>query len=152
MIHLEKEMTYRVKTSHPLGPTYGSPRATLQYWQVAEAELSGPRIKAQLAATGLDWMQVSEDGFWRPNVRAQFLTHDGAVVLMSYIGLVEQTASFKRAAEANEPTDWDDQYMRLSVTFNTGDARYAWMNQSLFIAAGRLLGTGHIEYSIFRIT
>src|SRR6266446_9805628 len=139
MIGLEKEMTYRVKTGNPLDPTSGSPRAVLQYWQVTEAELEGPRIKARLAATGLDWMQVSEDGFWRPNVRAQFLTHDGAVVLMSYIGLVEQTAPFKQAAEANEPTDWNDQYMRLSLVFNTGDQRHAWMNQSLFIAAGRLL-------------
>ena len=152
MIGLEQEMTYRVRTANPLDPTAGSPRAVLQYWQVVEAELDGPRIKARLAASGLDWMQVSEDGFWRPNVRAQFLTNDGAVVLMSYIGLVEQTARFKQAAETNGPTGWDDQYMRLSLTFNTGDDRYAWMNQSLFVAAGRLLGTGSIEYQVFRVT
>ena len=152
MIGIEMEMTYRVRTGNPLGPTSGSPRAVLQYWQVTDAELSGPRIKATLASTGMDWMQVSDDGFWRPDVRAQFLTDDGAVILMSYIGLVEQTAAFKRAAETNAATDWNDQYMRLSLIFNTGDQRYAWMNQSLFIAAGRLLGTGSIEYSVFRVT
>ncbi|NOJ43595.1 DUF3237 domain-containing protein [Bradyrhizobium sp. WSM 1791] len=119
---------------------------------LARTYRNGPRIKAQLAATGIDWMQVSEDGFWRPNVRAQFLTDDGAVILMSYVGLVEQTAPFKQAAETNGPTAWDDQYMRLSLIFNTGDRRYAWLNQSLFIAAGRLLGTGSIEYSVFRVT
>jgi hypothetical protein len=32
--------------------------------------------------TGGDWMQMSPDGFWRPDVRAQFRTDDDAVVLM----------------------------------------------------------------------
>lgn len=54
-------------------------------------------------------MGVSGDGFWRPDVRAQFLTDDGVVVLMHYTGLVEQTSRFAEAAEADEATDWADQ-------------------------------------------
>ncbi len=145
-------MTYRVRTRSPLDPTRGSPAGAVQYWQVSEATLSGPRIDATLSATGGDWMQMSEDGFWRPHVRAQFVTHDGAVVLLRYTGLVQQTPAFKRAAEADQPTGWDDQYMRLSMTFATSDARYRWLEQSLFVAAGRLLGTGHIEYAVHRVT
>jgi hypothetical protein len=90
MIGLDEEMVYRVTTTNPLEPTAGSPRAIIQYWQVSEAELVGQRISAKLAATGVDWMRVSSDGFWRPDVRAQFVTADGAVVLMHYTGLVEQ--------------------------------------------------------------
>jgi hypothetical protein len=112
----------------------------------------GQRISAKLAATGIDWMRVSPDGFWRPDVRAQFMTADGAVVLMHYSGLVEQTARFKAAAESDQATEWDEQYMRLSITFDTGDARYIWLNKSLFVAAGRLLGTGRIEYAVYRVT
>jgi hypothetical protein len=152
MIGLEQEMVYRVRTTSPLAPTAGSPRAVIQYWQVSEAELAGKRIRARLAATGMDWMRVSPDGFWRPDVRAQFMTDDGAVILMHYAGLVEQTARFKAAAESDQPTEWDAQYMRLSITFDTGDARYDWLNKSLFVAAGRLLGTGRIEYAVYRVT
>ncbi len=97
-------------------------------------------------------MGVSDDGFWRPDVRAQFLTGDGAVVLMHYTGLVEQTERFSKAAEADESTDWRDQYMRLSIRFETGAAQYAWLNTSVFVARGRPLGTGHIEYQVFRVT
>jgi hypothetical protein len=97
-------------------------------------------------------MHVGADGFWRPDVRAQFVTSDGAVVLMHYTGLVEQTERFKAAAEANRSTEWDEQYMRLSITFDTGDAHYSWLNKSLFVAAGRLLGTGRIEYDVYRVT
>jgi hypothetical protein len=150
-LEMEFAMTYVVQTSHPLDPTTGSPGGARQYWQVSEATLDGPRIKASLAATGLDWMGVSDDGFWRPDVRAQFLTDDGAIVLMAYTGLVQQTERFASAAEADEPTDWDDQYMRLSIRFETSAPHYAWLNTSLFVARGRLVGTGHIEYQIFRV-
>jgi hypothetical protein len=149
---LEPEMTYRVRTTDPLALTEGSPLGTRQYWQVSEATLEGARIRAKLASTGGDWMAMSPDGFWRPDVRAQFVTDDGAVVLMHYTGLVEQTEAFAAAAEADRPTEWNDQYMRLAIRFDTGDPRYAWLNASLFVAAGRLLGTGRIEYAVFRLT
>jgi hypothetical protein len=149
---LEPEMTYRVRTTDPLAPTAGSPLGTRQYWQVSEASLEGERIRARLAASGGDWMAMSPNGFWRPDVRAQFVTDDGAVVLMHYTGLVQQTGTFAAAAQADRPTDWDDQYVRLAIRFDTGDERYAWLNTSLFVAAGRLLGTGRIEYAVFRVT
>jgi hypothetical protein len=152
MMSLEPELTYLVRTSKPLEPTRGSAVGAVQYWEVSEATLSGPRIHATLSATGSDWMEMSDDGFWRPNVRAQFVTGDGAVILMRYTGLVQQTDAFKRAAEENRPTSWDDQYMRLAITFATNDERYRWLERSLFVAAGRLLGTGQIEYAVHRVT
>jgi Protein of unknown function (DUF3237) len=65
-------------------------------------------------------MRVSADGFWRPDVRAPFRTDDGETILMNYTGLVQQTATFKQAEEANKPTDWGDQYMRLTMRFDAG--------------------------------
>ena len=45
---------------------------------------------------------------------------------MHYTGLVEQTPVFKAAAEADRPTSWDDQYMRLMIRFDTGAPAYRW--------------------------
>ena len=140
MLSLEPEMTYTVSTTKPSEPSKGSPVMVRQSWQVREATLKGTRIDAQLSATGLDWMQVSDDGFWRPDVRAQFETTDGAFIFMRYTGLVQQTKAFKKAAEDNLETKWDDQYMRLAISFDTGAKKYAWLNQSLFVAAGRVCG------------
>jgi hypothetical protein len=148
---LEPELIYTVRTSHPLDPTAGSPWGARQYWQVSEATLKGRRIDAELAAAGLDWMGIGTDGYWRPDVRAQFRTRDGAVVLMRYTGLVEQTPAFEAAAAQDRETRWEEQYMRLSLTFETGAERYQFLNTSLFVAAGRLLGTSHIEYAVFRL-
>lgn len=152
MIGLVPEMTYRVRTTHASEPTSGSPHGAIQYWQVTEASLEGKRISAKLHATGQDWMEMSPDGYWRPNVRAQFVTSDGAVVLMRYTGLVEQSERFKQAAADDQSTEWSEQYMRLSIQFVTGAPRYAFLNTSLFLAAGRLLGTGQIEYAVYRVT
>jgi hypothetical protein len=33
-----------------------------------------------------------------------------------------------------------------------GDARYIRLNKSLFVAAGRLPGTGRVEYAVYRVT
>ena len=83
-------------------------------------------------------------------MHAQFLTDDAAVILMHYTGLVQQTERFA-AADADQPTDWADQYMRLAVRFETGAQQYLWLNTNLYIAKGRLLGAGHIEYEVYRV-
>jgi hypothetical protein len=46
---------------------------------------------------------------------------------------------------------WDDQYMRMALTFDTSDERYAWLMTSLFIARGRLLSGKAIEYDVYRV-
>ena len=151
-MELIEEFIHRVKTTGPLKTTKGSPDGERNYWIVSDAEIEGRRIKARIAAPGSDWMRVSDDGFWRPDVRVPFETDDGETVLMHYTGLVQQTDSFKQAAEANQPTEWNDQYMRLTIRFDTDAERYRWLNTSLFVAKGRLLGTGNIEYTVYRLT
>ena len=79
-------------------------------------------------------MRRSPDGFWRPDVRVQLATDDDAVVLLHYRGLVQQTDEFTRAASENRETTWTDQYMCMIMTFDTGAEKYAWLNQSLFLA------------------
>jgi hypothetical protein len=32
------------------------------------------------------------------------------------------------------------------------DERYRWLERSLFVAAGRLFGTGEIQYAVHRVT
>ncbi len=78
------------------------------------------RIKAHLAGAGLDWMSVGSDGYWRPDVHAQFLPDDAAVILMHYTGLVQQTERFAAGADADQPTGWADQYVRLACASKPG--------------------------------
>lgn len=151
MLTLRQEMTYRFTTRGPLEATEGSPLGTRQYFEMTAGTLKGDRISARIAMPGGDWMTRSPDGFWRPDVRVQFTTDDGATIFLHYTGLVEQTDAFIKAANENRETDWSDQYMRMIMTFDTGASKYAWLNQSLFVAEGRLIGTNEIEYAIYRV-
>jgi hypothetical protein len=145
-------MTYSLVTKGPLNSTRGSPFGERQYWEMSEGRLTGKDISASIAMPGGDWMLVSNDGFWRPDVRVQLLTDDGAVVLLYYYGLVEQTQIFRTAAENDAETMWGDVNMRMAMRFDAGDSRYQWLNRFLFLAEGRLLGTGRIEYRIYKVT
>jgi hypothetical protein len=148
---LRREMTYRFTIRGPLASTAGSPRGERQYFEMTAGTLTGDRINARVAMPGGDWMRRSPDGFWRPDVRVQLVTDDAAVILLHYTGLVEQTERFKAAAEKNQSTAWEDQYMRMVFDFDTGSEKYAWLNKSLFIARGRLIGTTELEYEIYRV-
>jgi hypothetical protein len=148
---LHHEMTYRFRIRGPLPPTEGSPRGARQYWEMTEGTLTGERINAKIAMPGGDWYSVGADGFGRPDVRVQFVTDDGAIILLHYTGLVEVNDTFSAAAEAKRETRWADQYMRMTMTFDTGAEKYDWLNKSLFIAEGRLAGPDQIEYAIYRV-
>jgi hypothetical protein len=144
-------MTCRFKVRGPLPATEGSPVGARQYYEMSEGTLRGERINATIAMPGGDWHVVGSDRFGRPDVRVQFTTDDGAPILLHYTGLVERTATFNRAAESGGSTGFDDQYMRMFMTFDTGATRYAWLNESLFVARGRIAGPAEIEYEIFRV-
>jgi hypothetical protein len=118
---------------------------------MTEGTLRGDRIQATIAMSGGDWHIVGSDRFGRPDVRVQFVTEDGVPILLHYTGLVERTSVFNRAAQSGSSTGWDDQYMRMFMTFDTGAERYAWLNEHLFVARGRLAGRAEIEYEIFRV-
>ena len=109
MIGLEWEMTYRLRSVGPMATTIESPWGAKQYWQMSDAELAGPRIRATAPYVGGDWINVGPDGLGRPNVRVQFRTDDGETVLLRYTGLVQATEAFNRAAETNGTTEFSDQ-------------------------------------------
>ena len=145
-------MIYTVRTVGPLADTAGAPGGRVQYWEVAEAVLAGDGFTLTLAKPGSDWMMVGEDGFWRPDVRMALSSPEGDTILLHYTGLVEQTEAFKAAAEADRETGFGDNYIRMILHFSTGAAKWRWLTQSLFIADGRLLGTGRLEYRIYRVS
>ena|ERR1041384_4075316 len=151
MISFEKEMIYRVKIRGPLPSTAGNPLGEVQYYEMSEAWLDGPRIKARSTMPGGDWMRVGLDGLWRTDVRVQFTTDDGVTVLQHYSGLVKPNPRFIKAATDGTATTFEDQYLRQIIRFETGDPRYIWLTQEIYIAEGRLAGPSEIEYNVYAL-
>jgi hypothetical protein len=152
MMELEREMLYRLDVVGPLESNDKSgARPGRQFWQMSQATLEGPRIRAVSAMPGIDWFTPYPNGYGRPHVRLPFRTNDGAIVLLEYRGIVHASQAFLAAVEKDAQTQWGDQYMRMALTFETESPRYDWLAQSLFVARGRLLGSKSIEYEVYRL-
>jgi len=150
---LELAMIYRLQVRGPALARDGSPaNPRTQFWEMLEATLEGPEIRASSPMPGIDWFTPGTAGYGRPHVRMPFVTDDGALVLLEYRGIVHATAAFDRAVARDTATDWNDQYMRMAMTFETTSERYAWLMQSLFIARGRLRGAKELEYEVYRLS
>ena len=150
MIDLAYEMTFTEWIEGPLGPTTGSPARLC--WQVAEACLAGPRVRARLAMPGTDWIRVDDDGLRRQDQRAQFVTADGTLILMRYdAAVIRGDERFTRALAGGQETTFADQYMCMAPQFDVSHASYGWLTQSLFLGRGRLAGPNRIEYQIYRV-
>jgi hypothetical protein len=152
MIKLEPAMTYRLEVSGPLEAKDNSqPNPRRQWWQMTRATLEGANIRAESAMPGIDWLTPYPDGYGRPHVRIALHADDGALILLEYQGIVHASPAFVAAVEQDTATGWDDQYMRMALTFDSTATRYAWLMQNLFIARGRLIGAKSLEYDVYRV-
>ncbi len=148
-MELIHEMTYRAMLAPPL--TIGAgPFGTRMVIDVTGGEVEGPRIRGTFVGAGADWLILGADGFGRVDVRGQIATDDGAFIYAQYEGVLEMNEKVLAAMAAAEGTDFSDQYFRTTPRFETGDERYAWLNQSVFVAEGRLYPGPGVEYRVYR--
>jgi hypothetical protein len=150
-MELVQEMTYHLLLAPPQQIGIGPFGARL-FAEVIGGEVSGARISGKVLRGGGDWAIAGSDGFSRLDVRAQFQTDDGAVIYVSYYGLLELNEAVQSAFATATETRFEDQYFRNSPRFETGDPRYAWLQQSLFVGEGRLYPGFAVEYQVYRVT
>jgi hypothetical protein len=148
---LEHEFTYHARLKPPLDVGTG-PFGQRLYFEVIDGAFEGTRAKGKITSGGGDWLLAGADGFARLDVRAQLVTDDGATIYLQYFGLLEMNEKIQAALTADAGTDYGDQYFRTNPRFETGDPRYAWMNQTLFVAEGHIRPGRTVEYKVYRVT
>jgi hypothetical protein len=121
------------------------------FWEARGGKVSGPKVNGEVLTGGGDWALVDADGWTRLDVRGQCRTDDGALLYFSYRGLVEPTEAVARAVASQGETSFDDQYFRISLQVETGDARYAWLTRSALIGRGRICSGPGVAYEVFRV-
>jgi hypothetical protein len=147
---LEFEFDYRVTLKPPVeiaSSFYGK----RMYWQIDGGEVRGKRIDGVLEG-GSDWMIDAGDRFWRPHVRTQIRTRDGAYLGMHYDGLVEKSDAFLKAIRTNSGTSWEDHYFRIRPVLESAHRDYDWVNTTFFLGEGRVVVPGTVEYRVYRVT
>ena len=147
------KFTYRTAVGGPHVIGEG-PFGTRHLYDVMDGVVEGPRLNARSAGAAADWMLVGSDGFMRMDVRLQFATDDGAMMLAHYHGPAEANDRLRAALQAGEPTSYEDQLIRVIWQIESGDPRYAWVNQAVFIGEGRVCpsqdGRPGFEHRVYR--
>jgi len=150
-VKLIPEFSYTAELAEPqvVGP---GPYGVRQVLPVTGGTVTGDRLSGTAAIGGGDWLLAGDDGFGRLDVRAQFNTDDGAVIYMSYQGLVEVTEAAAAALTGGDSsTNFGDHYFVTTPRLECGDARYGWVNQTIFVGQGRITPGPVIEFQVFRV-
>jgi hypothetical protein len=148
-MQLEHEFTYEAELTEPLMLGTG-PYGTRLVVPVAGGSVKGDRVRGTLVGGGADWVLIGPDGWGRLDVRGQIKTDDGAILYISYGGLLQLTDKVMAAMASADETTFDDQYFRATPRLETGDDRYSWVNQTLFVSRGRISARG-VEYEVYRV-
>ncbi len=139
------EMTVDVAVK-VIGP---GPFGTRQLFEVLGGEFKGARLAGRVLRSGGDWMLVGNDRIGRLDVRFMLETHDSALVYMQFFGMVEITDRVVAAASGSREPDFEDSYFVIQPRFETGDARYAWLNRCVALGEGAV-GRSTVSYRVYR--
>ncbi|MGE0598183.1 MAG: DUF3237 domain-containing protein [Dehalococcoidia bacterium] len=115
-----------------IGPTVRGHRRIVP---ILGGTFEGPRVKGTVLP-GADWQLVRPDGVLELEAKYALRTDDG--VLISIVNRCIRRASPEVMAKLNagRPVDPGEVYFRTTPTFETADAKYAWMMNSIFLGTG----------------
>ena len=145
------ECTCRAQILTPVDVGAG-PFGHRMIFEVTEGVVEGERLNGIIKSGGGEWFLAGPDGFGRIDVRFQMTTTDGANLYFQYFGLLELNEATMAALGTGAATDFEDHYFRTNPRLETGDPRYAWVNQTMFVGKGHVLPGLLIEYDIYRVT
>jgi hypothetical protein len=150
-VELVHEFTFTAELKEPV-PIGLGPYGDRNIFEIVRGEVTGERIRGTMGTGGADWILAGPDGYGRLDVRGTLQTHDGAFVYVQYYGVIEYTDATLAAVAGEKSSDYGDHYFRTTPRLETGDERYAWVNQTVFVADGRVHPGPTVEYRVHRVT
>lgn len=117
---------------------------------ITGGRFEGERLAGRIHASGADWIRVDPAGMGHVDVRIVLETADGANIYVAYSGYLEMNARFGEAVASGGETAIGELYLLTQLRFETGDARYGWLNHTLAVGEGRVV-PGGIEYRVYEL-
>jgi hypothetical protein len=149
-IHSEYLMTLHASgaSAHPIDSSL-----TI-YYSGSEGSAKGPRIEAAIVAPTADWLRVMPSGSLRVDARMTLRTHDGALIYVSYGGVIRIAADDFQRMAAGAELGSEHMYFVITPCFQTSHPNYLWLNgvQAVGKAVGlKGGGDGFVRYEVFAV-
>lgn len=116
----------------PYAVLRGSPSGTRVVADVTGGSVEGPRVRGRIVTPGGDWLVRRANGVARLDVRLLIVTEDDASIYVTYEGIN------------------DNGRIRVAPLFETGDERYAWLNDIQAVGIGARTETG-VAYEVYAL-
>ncbi len=117
---------------------------------ITGGRFAGERLSGRVLPGGADWQVIRADGVAELDARYTLETQDGALIYVRNFGLRHGPPEVLRQLAAGDAVDPARYYMRTTPRFETGDARYAWLNRIVCVATGARRAAS-VELEVFEI-
>jgi hypothetical protein len=117
---------------------------------ITGGRFAGERLSGRVLAGGADWQVIRPDGVADLDARYTLETSDGALIYVRNRGYRHGSPKTMRRLAAGEAVDPSLYYMRTTPRFETGDARYVWLNRIVCVATGARR-TDAVELEVFEV-
>ncbi len=101
--------------------------------------MEGARLSGRILKVGADWQTIFASGLAELDTRYAMETDDGAVIEIRNYGFRHGPKEVLEAVARGENVESTAYYMRTHARLETGDARYDWVNRTLFVGVGARL-------------
>ena len=146
---LEKLFRAEIALAPPqeLGDT---PQGRRRIIGITGGRFSGERLSGRVLPGGADWQVIRADGVADLDARYTLETEDGALIYVRNRGMRHGPPEVLRELAAGRTVDPARYYMRTTPLFETGDARYAWLNRIVCVASGARRPSA-VELEVFEV-
>ena len=110
----------------------------------------GEKLSGRVLAGGADWQTIRADGVAELDARYTLETEDGALIYVRNFGYRHGPADVLARLAAGETVDPSLYYMRTTPRFETGAARYQWLNAIVCVASGSRRAAA-VELEVFEV-
>ncbi|MEI9994289.1 MAG: DUF3237 domain-containing protein [Rhizomicrobium sp.] len=145
---------YRATLDRPQHDTGAAPFGRRMIAVVTGGDIVGERLNGTVLPGGGDWALIdAARDVLRLDARVTWQTQDGAKIYVSYTGIFrpysEGPKQFARGGTLSA-ADRAALYFRTRPVFETGDARYAWLNDLVAVGVGLVTPEG-VAYEIHEV-
>jgi len=127
-----------------------APRGKRRIIPIVGGTVTGERLSGRILDLGADWQTVFAGGSAELDTRYSVQTSDGATIDIRNFGFRHGPPEVIAALARGELVDKAQYYMRTHPRFETGDARYAWLNRTIFVGTGERRATS-VLMTIFEV-
>ncbi|OQW54990.1 MAG: hypothetical protein A4S14_14100 [Proteobacteria bacterium SG_bin9] len=129
----------------------GGPQGTRRILYMMGGTVAGAKLNGAILPRGADWVTTRADGAFQLDIRLTVRTDDDALIYVNSSGLFDVRPELRERIRKGEIVSSSEYYFRTTLSFETGAARYSWLNKTLAVGVGTRTPNG-MSTEVFALT